>query len=114
MKIRADGIDGSIYANGAVDHQLIISSVAPSLLRDVLVVGCSRFIRLANVLLCILGTVTVDLHYALDLIILGGINKDANNVLIITENIVGSTSYDDTATVIGNLADNLILPTTAC
>ena len=53
--------------------------------------------------------VAVKLHYALDAVFLGRVNKYAHYTRTVAENEIGSASNDDTATAIGNLLYDLVL-----
>ena len=100
--------EGSLETEaGAVDDEIMAVRCAPLAIRVELVIGPSG---LVDALQDLFGSEAVrDVlrpHDAFDAYILGGVNENADDVVIVRENIVRAASYEDRGFLVGLLADD--------
>ena len=107
--VMADKIGGFLNTDRAVNDKIVVTSVAPGLAANLLVVGGTCLVGMANILSCGFVVVAVNLHDSTDTVLLGSIDEDVKHVVSVTENVVGRTANDNTATLMGNLLNNSIL-----
>ena len=96
-------------SNGGVNRQLIVFGLAPAHAGDMLIIGGSRLIRAADIALCLLERVAVNLPDSADAKFHRSMDKHAHDVLVILQNIVRASAHNDAASVIGDLPYDLLL-----
>ena len=107
--VGADVVCSLFESDATVNNKVIIVSVAPSEAGDSLVVGGARVIRAADMLLRILIAVSVDLHNSSYTEVVGSVYEYSEEVFRLSEDVISGSADDDTAALLGDLLDSLIL-----
>ena len=110
VKIADNKIDDLFFAELAgIDAQVIVLRHAPLLSRIKAVVIRAALIGFVDDMLGSGFVDPVTLHRLLLAILHVGIDKDVDTVRVISEDIVGTATHDDTGFILGDFFDDLVL-----
>lgn len=96
-------------ANRAIDDKMIVLGIAPSLAGDEFVITRTSFVGFGEIALGFGGGIAIHLVKFGEAILIGRLNKDAEYLVIIAQDVVGGAANNHARASFGNFLEGFIL-----